>query len=151
MLSQKKKLRSMRNLNTALGWATHGHSMGSRPDRAHFFYLPHMKYGKVLVSRREKWKKFIAYFHVLWLFIPKKHDLSDKFFSVCHAPLPLPVPVPLLDEICAARISAALSPTAYKFRLPLVIWAGLMHLILRILKFWNLLRKLRSQKILKFI
>jgi hypothetical protein len=25
----------------------------------------------------------------------KKHDLSDKFFSVCHAPLPLPVPLQL--------------------------------------------------------
>ena len=63
----------------------------------------------------------------------KKHVLSEKKFSVCHAPLP--VPVPLLDEIWDARISAVLSATAYKFRLPLVIWAGLMHLILRILKF----------------
>jgi hypothetical protein len=32
---------------------------------------------------------FIAYFHVLGQFIAKKHDLSEKNFSVCHAPLPL--------------------------------------------------------------
>jgi hypothetical protein len=30
---------------------------------------------------------FIAYFHVLGLFMTKKHDLSDKKISVCHAPL----------------------------------------------------------------
>jgi hypothetical protein len=34
--------------------------------------------GEVLVLRREKWKKFIADIHVLGLFIPKKHDLSEK-------------------------------------------------------------------------
>jgi hypothetical protein len=33
---------------------------------------------------------FIADFHVLGLFIAKKHDLSDETISVCHAPLPLP-------------------------------------------------------------
>jgi hypothetical protein len=33
--------------------------------------------GKVLVLRRKKLKKVFAYFHVLGLFIPKKHDLSD--------------------------------------------------------------------------
>jgi hypothetical protein len=31
---------------------------------------------------------FIADFHVLGLFMAKKHNLSDKKFSVCHAPLP---------------------------------------------------------------
>jgi hypothetical protein len=31
---------------------------------------------------------FIAEFHVLGLFMAKKHDLSDKKISVCHAPLP---------------------------------------------------------------
>jgi hypothetical protein len=36
-----------------------------------------------LVTR--KMKKIIADFHVLGLFMTKKHDLSDKFFSVCHA------------------------------------------------------------------
>ena len=85
---------------------------------------------------------FFADFLFLGLFMTKKHVLSDKFFSVCHAPLPL------LDEIWDARISAVLSATAYKFRLSLVIWAGLMHLILRILKFWNFFKKLRSQKII---
>jgi hypothetical protein len=48
---------------------------------------------EVLVSWWEKWKKIIADFHVLGLFMAKKHDLSDKFFSVCHAPLPLPLPL----------------------------------------------------------
>jgi hypothetical protein len=43
---------------------------------------------EVLVSWWVKWNFFIADFHVLGLFIAKKHDLSDKFFSVCHAPLP---------------------------------------------------------------
>jgi hypothetical protein len=31
---------------------------------------------------------FIADFHVLVLFMAKKHDLSDKKNSICHAPLP---------------------------------------------------------------
>jgi hypothetical protein len=38
----------------------------------------------------EKWKKIIADFHVLGLFMAKKHDLSDKKISVCHVPLSLP-------------------------------------------------------------
>jgi hypothetical protein len=42
---------------------------------------------EVLISYREKWKKIIADFHVLGLFMAKKHDLSEKIFSVCHAPL----------------------------------------------------------------
>jgi hypothetical protein len=33
---------------------------------------------EVLVSYREKLKKFIADFHVLGLFMAKKHDLSKK-------------------------------------------------------------------------
>jgi hypothetical protein len=44
---------------------------------------------EVLVSWWEKLKKNIADFHVLGLFMAKKHDLSDKKISVCHAPLPL--------------------------------------------------------------
>jgi hypothetical protein len=36
-----------------------------------------------------KMKFFIADFHVLGLLMAKKHDLSDKHLSVCHAPLPL--------------------------------------------------------------
>jgi hypothetical protein len=35
-----------------------------------------------------KMKKKIADFHVLVLFMAKKHNLSDKKNSVCHAPLP---------------------------------------------------------------
>jgi hypothetical protein len=34
-----------------------------------------------------KIKFFIADFHVLGLFIPKKHDLSKKKIFVCHAPV----------------------------------------------------------------
>jgi hypothetical protein len=34
----------------------------------------------------------IADFHVSGHFKAKKHDLSDKKISVCHAPLPLPLP-----------------------------------------------------------
>jgi hypothetical protein len=33
---------------------------------------------EVLVSCREKWKKIIADFQVLGLFMAKKHDLSEK-------------------------------------------------------------------------
>jgi hypothetical protein len=44
---------------------------------------------EVLVWCREKLVFFIAVFHVLGLFMAKKHDLSDKNFFVCHAPLPL--------------------------------------------------------------
>jgi hypothetical protein len=35
---------------------------------------------EVLVSSREKLKKIIADFHVLGLFMAKKHDLSEKKF-----------------------------------------------------------------------
>jgi hypothetical protein len=35
---------------------------------------------EVLVSCREKFKKIIADFHVLGLFMAKKHVLSDFFF-----------------------------------------------------------------------
>jgi hypothetical protein len=41
------------------------------------------------VMRKMK-KKIIADFHVLGLFMAKKHDLSDKKISVSHAPLPSP-------------------------------------------------------------
>jgi hypothetical protein len=44
------------------------------------FYLPHMEYDEKYWFRDEKneWKKKIADFHVLGLFMAKKHDLSDK-------------------------------------------------------------------------
>jgi hypothetical protein len=41
---------------------------------------------EVLVSCR----KIVADF-LKGLFMAKKHDLSDKIFFVCHAPLPLPL------------------------------------------------------------
>jgi hypothetical protein len=40
-----------------------------------------------------------ADFHVLGLFMAKKHDLGDKIFSVCHAPLPLPLPSPYVKFV----------------------------------------------------
>jgi hypothetical protein len=43
----------------------------------------------LLATYREQLIFFIAYFHVLGLFMAKKHDLSETQFSVCHAPLPL--------------------------------------------------------------
>jgi hypothetical protein len=55
-----------------------------------YFNLPHMEY-EGLVSCREKFKKIIADFYVLGLFMAKKHDLSEKIFSVCHAPGRLPL------------------------------------------------------------
>jgi hypothetical protein len=42
---------------------------------------------EILVLCREKWNFFNADFHVLGLFMAKKHDLSEKKCSVCHAPL----------------------------------------------------------------
>jgi hypothetical protein len=55
------------------------------------FDLPHMEYeGSIgLVTRKNIF--FITDFHVLGLFMTKKHDLNDKFFSVYHASLLVPV------------------------------------------------------------
>jgi hypothetical protein len=55
------------------------------------FYLPHMEYEGSIGLLSRKIIFFIAYFHVLGLFIAKKHDLGEKKFSVCHAPGPLPL------------------------------------------------------------
>jgi hypothetical protein len=44
------------------------------------------------------------------------------------------VAVRVLDEICMHDISAVLRAIDLRFRLPFIIQAGLMHLILRILK-----------------
>jgi hypothetical protein len=56
---------------------------------AHLFTCHTWNMREVLVSCREKLKKIIADFHVLGLFMARKHDLSEKNFSVRHAPLPL--------------------------------------------------------------
>jgi hypothetical protein len=40
----------------------------------------------------------------------KKHDLSEKKFSVCHAPLP-----PLLDAICRDATEVSLKARKLKF------------------------------------
>jgi hypothetical protein len=57
------------------------------------FYLPHMEYEGSIGFVSRKMKFFIADFHVLGL-RAKKHDLSEKKFSVCHAPGPFPLPLP---------------------------------------------------------
>jgi hypothetical protein len=63
------------------------------------------------VSRKMNF--FIADFHVLGFFMAKKHDLSEKKISVCHAPLP-----PVLDEICLDATEVALKTRKLKFWLP---------------------------------
>jgi hypothetical protein len=73
---------------------------------------------------------FIAYFHVLGLFIAKKNVLDEKSLSVRHAKNPRA----LLVGICIDDISAALRADLI-FRLPFIIKAGFMHLLLRISKF----------------
>jgi hypothetical protein len=84
-----------------------------------------MKYGKYLFHLQ---KKNIASFHVFGLFIPKKSDALEGRLS-------RGVAVRVLGEFCMHDISAILGATDLRFRLPIIIWAGLMHLILRILKF----------------
>jgi hypothetical protein len=46
-----------------------------------------MEYERSIVLVSRKMKKIIADFHVLGLFMAKKHDMSEKPISVCHAPL----------------------------------------------------------------
>jgi hypothetical protein len=60
---------------------------------------------------------------------PKKQVKSEKKFRLSRG-----VAVRALVEICVDDISAVLRATDLRFRLPFVTWAGLMHLILRILK-----------------
>jgi hypothetical protein len=60
-----------------------------------------------------KMKIFIADFHVLGLFMAKKHDLSDKKISVCHAPLAVGV-----RKIYTSPTGLALSARRLKFWLP---------------------------------
>jgi hypothetical protein len=52
------------------------------------FLLSTYEIWKVLVSLAKKKIFFIANFHVLGLFIPKKRVSSEKTNSVCHAALP---------------------------------------------------------------
>jgi hypothetical protein len=57
------------------------------------FYLPHIEYEGSIGFVPRKMKNFIADFHVLGLFMVKKLDFNEFFFSVCHAPGPLPSPL----------------------------------------------------------
>jgi hypothetical protein len=45
------------------------------------FYLPHMEYEGSIGFGMRKIKFFIVDFHVLGLYMAKKHDLSDKKIS----------------------------------------------------------------------
>jgi hypothetical protein len=49
------------------------------------FYFPLMEYEGSIGLVTGKLKIFIADFHVFVLFMAKKHDLSDKKISICHA------------------------------------------------------------------
>jgi hypothetical protein len=73
-------------------------------------------------------EKIIANFHVLELFVPKEHIKSEFLYRLSRGV------VRALVEICIDDISAVLRATNLRFQLPFIIWAGLMHLILKILK-----------------
>jgi hypothetical protein len=76
------------------------------------FYLPHMEYeGSIGFVMRKM--IFFADFHVLGLFMAKKHDLSDKMFSICHAPLPLSLPLPLPLPLPYAKFVPRLQPRPF--------------------------------------
>jgi hypothetical protein len=84
-----------------------------------------MKYGKYWFHLQLLF--FIANFHVLGL-------VTYKFRAKKKIRLSRGVAVRVLVEICIDDISAVLRTTDLRFWLPFVSWAGLMHLILRILK-----------------
>jgi hypothetical protein len=58
-----------------------------------------------------KMKKIVADFHVLVLFMTKKHDFRDKKKFVCHAPLPF-------AKICTTPTASPLQARKWKFWLP---------------------------------
>jgi hypothetical protein len=101
-----------------------------------YFYFPHMKYGKYWFHL-QFFFFFIANFHVLGLFMPKKRVKSEKKISVCHV-------CGFLDEIWGAASSAVLNVRKLKFWLPASFeptWCTSYS------EFWNSFKKLRSQKI----
>jgi hypothetical protein len=68
------------------------------------FYLPHIKFGKVLVSLPENIKTFLAIFHAI------------KIISVCSSALPLP-----LTNVCRDDISGLLRDRELEIWITLVI------------------------------
>jgi hypothetical protein len=72
-----------------------------RRSSSSLFYLLHMNYGKLLVSRRNK-SKFSTDFKFSVLHMDKKQDLSNKNDFGCLAP-------PLLNEICFDATEVPLS------------------------------------------
>jgi hypothetical protein len=91
----------------------------------HPFYFPLMQYEKYWFRLQKKKKNLQIFTFQDFLYL--KFRLSRGVAGVA---------VRALVEICVDDISAVLRAT--DFRLPFISWAGLMHLILRILKFWNL-------------
>jgi hypothetical protein len=87
-------------------------SIGLVTRKKIYFYLPHMEYEGSIGFVMRKMKFFIGEFHVLGLFMAKKHDLSENKFSVCHAPLPSPLPSPPppspFAQICVTHTASAL-------------------------------------------
>jgi hypothetical protein len=89
-------------------------SMYTRVDRFWFFYLyfPHMEYEGSIGLVTEKMKFFYCWFSLLNTFYGKKHDLSEKKISVCHAPLPP------FAKICTTSTASPLQARKLKFWLP---------------------------------
>jgi hypothetical protein len=74
--------------------------------------LTYMKNGEsTMVSCREKFKKNIADYHVLGLFVGKKHDLSEK--NPFHTPPPVP-----LNAKFVTPAASPLKTSKLKFWLP---------------------------------
>jgi hypothetical protein len=73
----------------------------------------------------------LLYFTLLYLYL--KNKLRAKKIRLSRG-----VAVRALVEICIDDISAVLRATYSRFQLTFPIWAGLMHLLLRIFKFGNL-------------
>jgi hypothetical protein len=96
-----------------------------------FFLLSTYELWKVLVSPAKI--KIIANFHVLGLFMLKNKLRAKKKFRLSRGVAG--VAVRALVEICVDDISAVLRATDLGFQLPFDSWTGLMHLILRTLKF----------------
>jgi hypothetical protein len=91
------------------------------------FQLSAYEIWKLFVSLVEKNLIFIANFNDLGLLIPKIQNKSEKKFRLSRG-----VVVRALNEIYIDDISAVLRATDLGFHLPFIMWAGLMHLILRI-------------------
>jgi hypothetical protein len=98
-----------------------------------------MEYEGCIGFVMKKMKFFIADFHVVGLFNAKKHDLSDKKFSVCHAPLPcakfaLHLQARYFIQFCSTNLnkSDGTFGNYYRFQKPVKILKVLKFDILRV-------------------